>query len=160
MFDVPCAADSSAYANRQSTSRGRPPLPRPLGAPCAHLSDATLKINGRAYKIRKCLGEGGFSFVYLIDDEASGRAYALKKILVTSGQEGVQLAMREIEAYRKFKHPNIIKLIDSAVEQDGDGKIVYLCVLQRPSSLRTALLHSTNCAGSCPSFPRATCRMS
>lgn len=54
--------------------------------------------------------------------------YALKKILVTSGQEGVKEAMKEVEAYRRFRHPNIIKILDSAVVQDegGEGKIIYL----------------------------------
>ncbi|WVO22026.1 uncharacterized protein IAS62_003346 [Cryptococcus decagattii] len=90
--------------------------------------DATLKINGRSYKIEKLLGEGGFSFVYLIRDLSSDRLYALKKILITSGQEGVKEAMREVEAYRRFRHPNIIRILDSAVVQDesGDGKIIYL----------------------------------
>lgn len=91
-------------------------------------SDATLKINGRSYKIEKLLGEGGFAFVYLIRDESSGRAYALKKILVTSGEEGVKEAMREVEAYRRFRHPNIIQVLDSAVVQDEGGKIIYLWV--------------------------------
>jgi serine/threonine kinase 16 len=87
-----------------------------------------LKINGRSYKIDKLLGEGGFSFVYLITDTSSGRRYALKKVLVTSGQEGVKMAMREVEAYRRFKHPNIIKILDSAAvqDEDGEGKIIYL----------------------------------
>jgi serine/threonine kinase 16 len=49
--------------------------------------DATLKINGRSYKVDRLLGEGGFSFVYLVRDESSDRLYALKKILVTSGQQ-------------------------------------------------------------------------
>lgn len=91
-------------------------------------SDATLKINGRSYRIVKLLGEGGFSFVYLIEDTSHGRFYALKKILVTSGQEGVKEAMREVEAYRRFRHKNIIKILDSAVVQDeaGEGKIIYL----------------------------------
>jgi hypothetical protein len=36
--------------------------------------------------------------------------------------------MREVEAYRRFKHPNIIRILDSAVVQDpeGEGQIVYL----------------------------------
>ncbi|KAG9015216.1 hypothetical protein FRB94_004335 [Tulasnella sp. JGI-2019a] len=36
--------------------------------------------------------------------------------------------MREVEAYRRFKHPNIIRILDSAVvdDRDGEGKIVYL----------------------------------
>ena len=33
---------------------------------------ATVKINGRSFKIIKVLGEGGFSFVYLAEDEGSG----------------------------------------------------------------------------------------
>jgi serine/threonine kinase 16 len=100
---------------------------------CTDISDATLKINGRSYRIEKLLGEGGFSFVYLVSDISSGRRYALKKILVTSGQEGVKAAMREVEAYRRFKHPNIIKILDSAVVQDegGEGKIIYLWVFRR-----------------------------
>nr|XP_019042256.1 NAK protein kinase [Kwoniella bestiolae CBS 10118]OCF21186.1 NAK protein kinase [Kwoniella bestiolae CBS 10118] len=95
---------------------------------CICKPDATLKINGRQYKIEKLLGEGGFSFVYLIRDLSSDRLYALKKILITSGQEGVKEAMREVEAYRRFRHPNIIKILDSAVVQDegGEGKIIYL----------------------------------
>ena len=38
--------------------------------------------------------------------------------------------MKEVEAYRRFKHPNIIKILDSAVVQDdaGEGKIIYLWV--------------------------------
>ncbi|WWC61092.1 uncharacterized protein I303_103670 [Kwoniella dejecticola CBS 10117] len=98
-------------------------------AVCICKPDATLKINGRSYKIEKLLGEGGFSFVYLIRDLSSGRLYALKKILITSGQEGVKEAMREVEAYRRFRHPNIIRILDSAVVQDdgGEGKIIYLC---------------------------------
>jgi serine/threonine kinase 16 len=94
----------------------------------ADTRDATLKINGRSYRIEKLLGEGGFSFVYLIRDESSGRQCALKKILVTTGTQGVKEAMREVEAYRRFKHPNIIRILDSAVVQDaeGDGKIIYL----------------------------------
>ena len=94
----------------------------------SHHRDATLKINGRSYKVEKLLGEGGFAFVYLIRDTSSGRLFALKKILVTTGQDGIQTAMREVEAYRRLRHPNIIKLLDSAVVQDpnGEGKIIYL----------------------------------
>jgi serine/threonine kinase 16 len=75
-------------------------------------------------KILKVLGEGGFSFVYLCQDEASGvslafkpslrfpvvvltivlqREFALKKIRCPTGSEDVRQAMREVEAYRRFK---------------------------------------------------------
>ncbi|KAJ7593340.1 other/NAK protein kinase [Mycena floridula] len=100
---------------------------------CMCRQSAKVKINGRTCKIHtvnivKVLGEGGFSFVYLAQDEQSGRQFALKKIRCPTGSDGVKSAMREVEAYRRFKHPNIIRILDSAVVQDpeGDGKIVYL----------------------------------
>ncbi|KAJ7928764.1 protein kinase [Mycena leptocephala] len=95
---------------------------------CLCQQSAKVKINGRTFKINKVLGEGGFSFVYLAQDEHSGRQFALKKIRCPTGAEGVKEVMREVEAYRRFKHPNIIRILDSAVVQDpdGDGKIVYL----------------------------------
>ena len=69
----------------------------------------------------RVLGEGGFSFVYLCQDEASGvsliststvvilmivlqREFALKKIRCPTGSEDVRQAMREVEAYRRFKY--------------------------------------------------------
>jgi len=66
--------------------------------------------------------------VYLAQDEHSGRQFALKKIRCPTGALGVKEAMREVEAYRRFKHPNIIRILDSAVVQDpeGEGQIVYL----------------------------------
>lgn len=39
---------------------------------CLCHPSAKIKINGRTYKIVKVLGEGGFSFVYLAQDEHSG----------------------------------------------------------------------------------------
>ncbi|KZV96554.1 Pkinase-domain-containing protein [Exidia glandulosa HHB12029] len=95
---------------------------------CVCRQQAKIKINGRTYKLVKLLGEGGFSFVYLAEDEHSGRQFALKVIRCPTGTDGVQEAMREVEAHRRFKHPNIMRILDSAVVQDpqGDGKIVYL----------------------------------
>lgn len=96
--------------------------------------------------------------MYLIRDLSSDRLYALKKILITSGQEGVKEAMREVEAYRRFRHPNIIRILDSAVVQDesGDGKIIYLLVERSPlPNIKSAdneidFSHIT---------PKATCKM-
>ncbi|KAJ3562949.1 hypothetical protein NP233_g9255 [Leucocoprinus birnbaumii] len=102
----------------------------------------SVKINGRTFKIVKVLGEGGFSFVYLAQDEHNGRQFALKKIRCPTGREGVKEAMREVEAYRRFKHPNIIRILDSAVVQDpeGEGQIVYLFLpLYKRGNLQDAI---------------------
>ncbi|KAI9000612.1 Pkinase-domain-containing protein [Trametes punicea] len=109
---------------------------------CVCQQSAKVKINGRTFKIIRVLGEGGFSFVYLAQDEHSGRQFALKKIRCPSGSEDVRQAMREVEAYRRFKHPNIIRILDSAVVQDpnGDGQIVYLFLpLYKRGNLQDAI---------------------
>ncbi|KAI0635797.1 Pkinase-domain-containing protein [Trametes polyzona] len=109
---------------------------------CICQQAAKVKINGRTFKIIRVLGEGGFSFVYLVEDEHSGRQFALKKIRCPSGSEDVRQAMREVEAYRRFKHPNIIRILDSAVVQDpnGDGQIVYLFLpLYKRGNLQDAI---------------------
>ncbi|GAA5933799.1 uncharacterized protein JCM15063_000469 [Sporobolomyces koalae] len=93
-------------------------------------TDTTLKLNGRSFKILKLLGEGGFSYVYLAQDQASKRLFALKKIRCPAGDggESVKVALKEVEAYKRFRHENIIRCLDSCVVQDreGDGKIIYL----------------------------------
>ena len=45
-------------------------------------SSPNLTINHRSFKILRLLGEGGFSYVYLVQDNA-GDLYALKKIRCT-----------------------------------------------------------------------------
>jgi serine/threonine kinase 16 len=108
---------------------------------CVCQQQSKLKINGRmcacsityflelklrwiSVRIEKVLGEGGFSFVYLAQDETSGvraqsfcsctvtttdvgyvhqKEFALKKIRCPTGTEGVNAVMNEVAAYRRFK---------------------------------------------------------
>ncbi|RKF65186.1 Serine/threonine-protein kinase ppk13 [Golovinomyces cichoracearum] len=90
----------------------------------------TLKINRFNFKILRLLGEGGFSYVYLIQDTSNEALYALKKIRCLFGQESVLLAMKEVEAYSLFSpHPNIIQCIDYAILSEGSDpgtKTVYI----------------------------------
>ncbi|GAB0131780.1 hypothetical protein EsDP_00000239 [Epichloe bromicola] len=91
----------------------------------------TLKINGRSFKILRLLGEGGFSYVYLVEDTTSHQLFALKKIRCPFGAESVQQAMREVDAYRLFAHiPTIIPAVDHSVATergaDETTKTVYV----------------------------------
>ncbi len=90
----------------------------------------TLKINSRSFKILRLLGEGGFSYVYLVQDTATAELFALKKIRCPFGTESVQQAMREVEAYKTFAHtPSIIHSIDYSIaseRNDAESKTVYV----------------------------------
>ncbi|MBC9703384.1 MAG: protein kinase [Leuconostoc sp.] len=90
----------------------------------------TLKINSRSFKILRLLGEGGFSYVYLVQDTSNEALYALKKIRCPFGQESVAQAMKEVEAYALFQgNRNIIKAIDHCIESDRSdpsAKTVYI----------------------------------
>ncbi|RMZ92695.1 hypothetical protein DV736_g24, partial [Chaetothyriales sp. CBS 134916] len=83
-----------------------------------------LKINSRSFRMLRLLGEGGFSYVYLVQDTADSGLYALKKIRCPFGQESVAQALKEVEAYTLFaSNPNIIHSIDHAVQNDSSVKV-------------------------------------
>ncbi|KAJ9648345.1 Serine/threonine-protein kinase env7 [Coniosporium tulheliwenetii] len=89
-----------------------------------------LRINNKSFKVLRLLGEGGFSYVYLVQDTSTSTLYALKKIRCPFGQESVSQALKEVEAYSLFApHPNIIRAIDHSVESDKSdpgAKTVYI----------------------------------
>jgi len=75
--------------------------------------------------------QGGFSYVYLVQDTSTSEVFALKKINCPFGAESVAHAMKEVEAYRLFSHvPNIIHSVDHAVATERGGeegsKTVYV----------------------------------
>lgn len=68
--------------------------------------------------------QGGFSYVYLVQDTADSSIYALKKIRCPFGQESVSQALKEVEAYTLFApHPHIIHSIDHAVQTDKNTAV-------------------------------------
>ncbi|KAK4629224.1 Serine/threonine-protein kinase ppk13 [Fulvia fulva] len=94
-------------------------------------SNPSLRVNGRSLKILRLLGEGGFSYVYLVQSPGEPTLYALKKIRCPFGEESVSQALKEVEAYSLFSpHPNIIHAVDHSVktERGGDAgsKTVYI----------------------------------
>ncbi|KIX02735.1 uncharacterized protein Z518_08677 [Rhinocladiella mackenziei CBS 650.93] len=91
---------------------------------CCFPDTPQLKINNRSFRMLRLLGEGGFSYVYLVQDTSDSALYALKKIRCPFGQESVSQALKEVEAYSLFApHPNIIHSIDHAVQNDSTTKV-------------------------------------
>ena len=68
--------------------------------------------------------QGGFSYVYLVQDTSDSALYALKKIRCPFGQESVSQALKEVEAYSLFSpNPNIIQSVDHAVQTDSTTQV-------------------------------------
>jgi len=72
-----------------------------------------IHLNNKKLLIKKRLGEGGFSYVYLVQDVYSRQILALKKMLCQT-DELLQTGQHEAEMLKKFNHPNILRLVDSA----------------------------------------------
>ncbi|KAJ5232619.1 hypothetical protein N7468_005575 [Penicillium chermesinum] len=90
---------------------------------CCFPSTPQLKINNRSFKLLRLLGEGGFSYVYLVQDKSSSELFALKKIRCPFGQESVSQALKEVEAYNLFSsQDNIIHSIDHCVSTESGSK--------------------------------------
>ncbi|OJD21024.1 NAK protein kinase [Blastomyces percursus] len=90
---------------------------------CCFPNSPQLKINNRSFKLLRLLGEGGFSYVYLVQDKNTAELFALKKIRCPFGQESVSQALKEVEAYTLFS-PNryIIHSIDYCVSTESGSK--------------------------------------
>ncbi|MEY3026003.1 MAG: hypothetical protein RLZZ238_900 [Planctomycetota bacterium] len=76
------------------------------------------------YRVRKWLGDGAFSVVYLVDDGKNHTQYAMKHVISEGEKEDRyldQLRM-EWEVGRKVKHPNIRDII----ELKGEGGFGFL----------------------------------
>lgn len=94
------------------------------------LSSPSIIINNNKYRIIRLLGEGGFSYVYLVSSQSQPSSqYALKKIRCPYGiqDESFKNAVREIKNYHRFKSPYIISSIDELIQLETDGsKNIYI----------------------------------
>ncbi|KAG2198846.1 hypothetical protein INT46_007348 [Mucor plumbeus] len=81
----------------------------------------TIYINKKNYKVINLLGEGGYSYVYLVKEESNHRLFALKKIRCPVGDRALSDAMHEIDMYQLFQNEYIIQVLDTSVLTDPDG---------------------------------------
>jgi serine/threonine protein kinase len=71
------------------------------------------------YRVRKWLGDGAFSVVYLVEDPKTHVQYALKHVISEGEKEDRYLDQLRMEwdAGRKLKHPNIRDIVDLRGDQ-------------------------------------------
>ncbi|CUM66068.1 uncharacterized protein PRCAT00003722001 [Priceomyces carsonii] len=112
--------------------------------PCfPDLSSPYISIKNNKYKIIRLLGEGGFSYVYLVSHKSNNNSlYALKKIRCPYGasDESYKNAMKEIRNYHRFsnsKTPYINQSIEEDIVDQKDGsKTVYILMPYFAKSLQ------------------------
>ncbi|GFO37934.1 serine/threonine-protein kinase 16-like [Plakobranchus ocellatus] len=68
-----------------------------------------LTVGDRKFYLKQRLGEGGFSYVDLVEESTSRKPYALKRILCHNKEEE-SIALQEVEIMRAINHPNVIPL--------------------------------------------------
>lgn len=91
-----------------------------------------LEIESTRYYARSRLGEGGFSFVDLVESVRTHKLHAMKKILCHS-QEDQDTALREVRYMKMFNHPNIIGCDGSeVVPVTGRGSIISEVLILMP----------------------------
>lgn len=95
----------------------------------------TITVNNTRYKIIRLLGEGGFSYVYLVSQRNNSNVlYAMKKIRCPYGSSDASFAnaTREIKNYHRFaavKTPYIIHTIDESIVSENDGSRTFYVLL-------------------------------
>ncbi|KAJ3101882.1 Serine/threonine-protein kinase 16 [Phlyctochytrium planicorne] len=91
----------------------------------------SVRLGSRTFSIIKQLGEGGFSFVYLVRETTPGRAsatrYALKRVRIQL-PEHEDRVKAEIAAHSAVNSPHVLKLLDSSIVKkpgvDSEGLLL------------------------------------
>ncbi|XP_064647791.1 serine/threonine-protein kinase 16-like [Lineus longissimus] len=87
-----------------------------MGCVCARES---VQVGSRRYFVKERLGEGGFSYVDLIEDRHNHKYYALKRIACHS-KEDERLSMVEVEIMKTFEQSNLCPCVESAISPIND----------------------------------------
>ena len=75
------------------------------------------------FNIRRLLGTGGMGNVYLAYDQSTCRLLALKQVKLKTS-EVMRRAYREVLLLSRFRHENIVRLVDSDLDESGGPLLV------------------------------------
>uniref|UniRef100_A0A8C4WTE2 non-specific serine/threonine protein kinase n=1 Tax=Eptatretus burgeri TaxID=7764 RepID=A0A8C4WTE2_EPTBU len=73
-------------------------------------SRSVIVVQEKRYLLIDKLGEGGFSYVDLVEGLHDGHFYALKRI-ICHDKESKHVALSEAHAHQLFQHPNVLPLV-------------------------------------------------
>lgn len=82
------------------------------------------QIVGGKYKVIHSLGQGGTGNVFLVEQLFLNTQYALKTLLPTDSATSLRRFQNEAKAASLLDHPNIVKLHDFGLLEDGQSYLV------------------------------------
>ena len=92
---------------------------------------STININDKVFKIIKIISEGGYGFVYLVENE-NHHKFALKKV-ITQDKERYAVIHKELKflkEYAKGQNPHFIGYYDSKVIQTSRSEYTFFILLE------------------------------
>lgn len=98
--------------------------------------------SGLNITVLETIGEGAYSFVYA--GTGNGRKYAVKKMYMQSA-EFERCALTEVEAFRRFHHSNILKMLEHSRKKENSTPVMFMLFpLMEQGSLRDVLNRRLN----------------
>lgn len=92
---------------------------------------SNIQINDKNYRIINIISEGGYGFVYLVENEAHNR-FALKKV-ITQDPERYRVIVKELkflQEHAKAPNPYFITFYDSKTIQNGKSEHTFYILLE------------------------------
>ncbi|XP_077262396.1 cyclin-G-associated kinase isoform X2 [Temnothorax americanus] len=91
----------------------------------------TLDINNVKLRVTRLIAEGGWALVFAVEDVATGKEYALKR-LIAADEDANRAIIQEIETLKRLSnHPNIIQfLYAQRLEREERKGYEYLVVTE------------------------------
>jgi hypothetical protein len=118
----------------QETPSVREAVPQPAGV--------YLPTFGERYEVRRLIGRGGMSSVYLAWDRQQQQSVAVKVVdpaIQTDPRTRARI-QREIQILYRLDHPNIVRIYDNGVYVERDQELVYYAMeYLEGETLRTVL---------------------
>ncbi|XP_071954389.1 cyclin-G-associated kinase-like isoform X1 [Antedon mediterranea] len=93
----------------------------------------TVELGDTKLRVKRVIAEGGFAFVFVAQDIATGKDYALKRLLAND-EDKSKAILHEITVLKKLSgHPNIVQFMQAAAinkEESDTGKAEYLLLME------------------------------
>ncbi|XP_030851434.1 cyclin-G-associated kinase [Strongylocentrotus purpuratus] len=92
-----------------------------------------VELGDTKLKVRRVIAEGGFAFVYVAQENSTGKEFALKRLLANDEEKSKEI-LQEIAILKRLSgHPSIVQFFSAASIGKGDtdhGQSEYLLLME------------------------------